>query len=488
MDSKNEEQQLIEDIASFTHDPLGFAQYAFPWGEPGDLEDVDSPRQWQKEMFKDLGKHLQNSETRYQPILYAIASGHGIGKSAAIGMLLNWGMSTCEDCKVVMTSNTETQLRTKTMPEVTKWFNLAINSNWWKINATSISTVDEKHEKSWRIDAVPWSDNNTEAFAGLHNKKKRIILVFDEASAISDKVWEVAEGAMTDEDTEIIWIVFGNPTRNTGRFKDCFNIYKHRWYRKQIDSRTVEGTNKTQIQKWIEDYGEDSDFVKVRVRGVFPSASFKQFISVEDVDRAYGKELRPEQYNFAPKVITVDPAWEGDDEFVISMRQGLFFKVIRKIPKNDNDFQMAGLIAAIEDEEQADAVFVDAGYGTGIISAAKTLGRNDWVLIWFSEASNDPGCLNKRAEMWKLTKEWLKEGGAIPKDPQLHQELIGPETVPRNDGKIQLESKKDMKARGLSSPNIADSLALSFAHPVVAKYRGSAFNNPSEYGSSSWMG
>lgn len=123
------------------------------------------------------------------------------------------------------------------------------------------------HDKRWRADAIPWSEHNTEAFAGLHNERKRIIVVFDEASNIADLVWEVAEGALTDEDTEIIWVAFGNPTRNTGRFRECFRKYKHRWKCAQIDSRTVEGTNKQQLQKWVDDYGEDSDFVKVRVRG-----------------------------------------------------------------------------------------------------------------------------------------------------------------------------------------------------------------------------
>lgn len=482
------ELELIEEIATFTHDPLGFVKYAFPWGEEGDLSDVEGPRAWQYEELDALGKHLQNPETRFQPYLLAIASGHGIGKSAFIGMLLNWGMSTCEDCKVVMTSNTETQLRTKTMPEVSKWFRLSINSHWWVPNALSIHTVDKRHEKSWRTDAVTWSENNTEAFAGLHNKKKRILLVFDESSAIADIVWEVAEGALTDEDTEIIWVVFGNPTRNTGRFKDCFGKFKHRWRHKQIDSRDVEGTNKVQIQKWAEDYGVDSDFFKVRVRGIFPSASFKQFISLEDVDRAYGREIKPESYQFAPKIITVDPAWEGDDEFVIGLRQGLHFRLLRTIPKNDNDMEMAGLIASIEDSEKADAVFIDAGYGTGIVSAGKTMGR-EWQLVWFSGRPNDEGCLNKRAEMWKLTRDWLKEGGVIPKDPQLHQELIAPETVPRMDGKLQLESKKDMKGRGLPSPNRADALALSFAYPVSKKSGSSDTVTDSAYGSSTgWLG
>ena len=484
-----EEFELIDDIASFTHDPLGFVNYAFPWGEEGtELEKETGPRKWQAELLTALGDHLQNPETRYQPFLYAVASGHGIGKSASIGMVLNWAMSTCEDCKVVITANTETQLRTKTMPEVLKWFRLAINSHWWKPNATSIHTVDKRHEKSWRVDAVTWSENNTEAFAGLHNKKKRIVVIFDEASAIADKVWEVTEGALTDEETEIIWIPYGNPTKNSGRFKECFGKFKHRWQRKQIDSREVEGTNKEQLQKWIDDYGLDSDFVKVRVRGLFPSASFKQFISLDDVDKAYGKELKPDQYNFAPKIIGVDPAWEGDDEFVIGMRQGLKFEILRVIPKNDNDLEMAALIATLEDEHKADAVHIDAGYGTGIVSAGKTMGRKNWKLVWFSGQSSDAGCLNKRAEMWKLTRDWLKEGGSIPLDPQLHQELIGPETVPRPDGKIQIESKKDMKARGIPSPNRADCLGLTLAYPVISKPKSRVTTSSSGGSPNGWMG
>lgn len=483
------EDALIDDIVSFTHDPLGYVQYAFPWGEEGDLETSNGPREWQANLFSALGDHLKDPSTRHQPFLYAVASGHGIGKSAAIGMLLNWGMSTCEDCKVVITANTEPQLRTKTMPEVSTWFRRAINSHWWITNAMSIHVDEDDHEKTWRVDAVTWSDNNTEAFAGLHNKRKRIILVFDEASAISDKVWEVAEGALTDEDTEIIWVAFGNPTRNTGRFKDCFGKFKHRWKHAQIDSRTVEGTNKTQIEKWINDYGIDSDFVKVRVRGMFPSASFRQYISLEDVDRAFGKVLRENEYSFAPKVISVDPAWEGDDEFVIGIRQGLKFSILRTILKNDNDFEMASLIANLEDEHKADAVFIDAGYGTGIVSAGKTMGRSNWMLVWFSGKSNDEGCRNKRAEMWKLMRDWLKEGGAIPEDNTLHTELISPEAVPQMDGKLLIESKKDMKARGVPSPNRADCLALTFAFPVSKKYSpDSSVSNYSSFGENSWMG
>lgn len=463
------EDELIETIADFDSDPEGFVDYAYPWLEPGtELETESGPRAWQREGLRDLGAHLQDPKKRFTPFLFARGTGHGVGKTGFISMVINWGMSTCVDCKVVITANTEKQLLTKTMPEITKWTRLSINSHWFKPNATSIHSTDRAHEKTWRADAISWSVNNTEAFAGLHNKKKRIILVFDEASAIDDKVWEVAEGAMTDEDTEILWIAMGNVTRNSGRFLDCFRKFAHRWNQKQIDSRDVEGTNKEQIAAWVADYGEDSDFVKVRVRGMPPAQSARQFISISDVDAAYGKHLNPAMYNFASKIIGVDPAWTGKDTFEIGMRQGLAYRILGSYPYNDDDLFMANLIAQFEDEHKADAVFIDGGYGTGIHSIGKSLKRN-WRLVWFASSATNHGFFNKRAEIWGGVKNWLKEGGAIPKDPQLHADLIGPETVGRSDGRIQLESKEDMRKRGLPSPGKADALALTFAYTIKSQ-------------------
>ncbi len=482
------ELELAKKVSKYKFDPLSFVKRAYSWGS-GKLADSPGPRAWQEDILGTISNHLDDPAKRYQPLQVAVASGHGIGKSALIGQIINWAMSTHTDCKVVMTANTENQLSTKTMPEVAKWFSLSPTANWFKANATSIHSSFKGRERTWRLDAVTWSENNTEAFAGLHNKGKIIILIFDEASSISDKVWDVAEGALTDENTIIIWLVFGNPTRNTGKFKDCFGKNRHRWVTSQIDSRTVDGTNKEKIEAWINDYGLDSDFVKVRVRGMFPSASLKQFISTEDVDKAYDRKIDQKDYDFAPKIISLDPAWEGGDELVIGMRQGLKFSILRTLMKNDNDFDIAGILARICDEEKPDAVFVDGGFGTGIVSYGKTLGYK-WQIVWFSEASTDIGCINKRAEMWNLMKIWLKEGGCLPADPNLQQELIGPETVARLDGKIQLEAKKDMKARGQRSPNRADALALTFAHPVSKKRKPEKENRYQDIGSqgSDWMG
>ncbi|MBH37626.1 terminase [bacterium] len=413
-----------------------------------------------------------------QKIRIAVASGHGIGKSALIAQIINWGLSTHEDTKVLVTSNTDTQLKTKTWPEIAKWHQMSITRHWFKFEATSIYSIEPGHKDLWRCDRIPWSERNPQAFAGLHNKKKRIIIIFDEASSIADIIWETIDGAMTDEDTEIIWIAFGNPTLNTGRFRECFRKFSKRWITRQIDSRNVEGTDKYEINAWIEDWGLDSDFVKVRVRGLFPNSSAKQFISTEDVDSAYGRALKKEQYEFAPVIIGCDPAWEGDDVLTIGLRQGLMSKKLAAIPKNDNDIEVATILARFEDDYQADAVFIDMGYGTGIYSAGKTLGRN-WQLVNSASTRSvlDPGCLNKRAEMWKSIRDWLKSGGSIPKDPKMYQQLIAPETVPRADGKLQIEPKPLIKKRIGESTDEADWLGLTFAYPVAMKGIKNTFSN-----------
>lgn len=466
------EEILISRISSFKSDPYSFVKFSFPWGE-GVLE-KEKIEEWQKEILLKFRDGLSINKA----LQIAISSGHGIGKSALVSWLILWSLATKSDTRGVVTANTENQLKQKTWAELSKWYNLFIAKHWFEFTATSIFSKDKKHERTWRFDLVPWSIEKTEAFAGLHNKGKRIVLIFDEASAIVDKIWEVSEGALTDKDTEIIWAVFGNPTRNDGRFKDCFFKNKHRWITNQIDSRKVKITNKDQINKWVEDYGEDSDFVRVRVRGVFPNASSQQFIPQSLVEESRVRTFStPLQYNFAPKIIGIDPAWSGGDETTIFFRQGNFSKILATYPRNDNDFEIANYLAKFEDDEKADCVFIDQGMGTGIYSAGLTMQRR-WILVPFGGKSADNHYKNKRAEMWGLMRKWLQEGGVIPDDPVLCQELVGPEYfINVKSDQLQLESKEDMKIRGVPSPNRADALALTFAQPVYVNKTNNSNNN-----------
>jgi len=163
------EEQLVEEIARCSNDPLRFVMFAFPWGS-GELADHEGPDTWQVDTLTEIGNRLRAGEIDVsQAIQIAVASGHGIGKSALVSWLILWAIATFEDTRGVVTANTDAQLRTKTWAELAKWYRRCICSHWFEFTATALYARDAKHEKTWRIDMVPWSERNTEAFAGLHN-------------------------------------------------------------------------------------------------------------------------------------------------------------------------------------------------------------------------------------------------------------------------------------------------------------------------------
>ena len=454
---------LADEMEQYACDPLGFVHDAFPWGQ-GALAHHTGARAWQADILRSIGAHLADEATRCTPLRIAVASGHGVGKSALVGMVVDWAMSTCPKTRIVVTANTENQLRTKTWPEIAKWVRLAANADWWAVPAMSM--YEKANEKSWRADASPWSENNTESFAGLHNEGSRIVLIMDEASGIADKVWEVAEGALTDANTEIIWIAFGNPTRNTGRFRECFGKQRHLWQTRQIDSRTVEGVNREYLDELVSNYGEDSDFVRVRVKGEFPRAGSNQFIASDVVEKAQARKV--DNDTGAPLIMGVDIARFGDDKCVIRYRRGRNGNVLPALKWRDRDTHFsANKIAEEIKRWKPDAVFIDGGgVGAGVVDNLKAWGFNVIEVNFGATAGNERDYANKRAEMWGLCRDWL-ETGSIDDDSELRDDLIGPEYGFDKDGRIQLERKEDMKKRGVASPDDGDALVLTFARPVA---------------------
>jgi hypothetical protein len=272
---------------------------------------------------------------------------------------------------------------------------------------------------TWFASAIPWTENNSEAFAGTH--EDFVLNVFDEASAIPDVIWEVVEGSMTT--TGAKWVAFGNPTRNTGRFRECWGRFRHRWHTMQVDSRTAKQADKAQIQAWIDDYGLDSDFIKIRVLGEFPSQSANQFINSADVDSCL--KYQAEGFEALPKILAADIARFGDDQSVIAKRQG------RKV---DPLVAWRGL-----------------DFNGGASPKDKDTYRN------------------KRVEVWGLMRDALRASIELPNDPELKQDLIGPEYGFTPTQQLLLERKEDMKKRGLASPDRGDALAMTWAVSPRAK-------------------
>lgn len=457
------EAQLVDDIGAFFDDPEGFVRYVFPWGQAGTpLANESGPDTWQCEVMGEIRQALCNGADVQTAIQIAVASGHGIGKTGLVAWIILWFMSTRDFPQVVVTANTKTQLTTKTWRELSKWHKLSINAHWFDWSATKFHHV--LYPEVWFAAAIPWTEHNSEAFAGTH--EKHVLVIFDEASAIADKIWEVTEGAMTTAGA--MWLAFGNPTQTTGRFAQCFGKLKHRWITRQVDSRTAKMANKAQIQKWIDDYGEDHDFVRVRVRGVFPRAGSLQFISLDTVAKA--QRRKAQGYGSFAKVLGVDVARHGDDQSVFTRRQGNHVWPQKKLREPDL-MKLADLIAFEIHEFKPDAVFIDAtGLGWGVIDRLRQMGFGKLIFpVQVGEKATDESRYwNKRSELWDQGKSWLEEGGCLPEDPEMEADLTGPQYGYDRRMRIVIESKDDMKARGLPSPDCADSLLLTFASPIAS--------------------
>jgi hypothetical protein len=368
-------------------------------------------------------------------------------------------MSTRPHLAGVVTANTATQLETKTWRELSVWHKRALNNFWFTWTATKFYQVD--HPETWSISAIPWREEKPEAFAGLH--AEHVLVIYDEASAVADIIWEVSEGATTTPGA--MWFVFGNPTRNTGRFRECWGRFRHRWIQYQVDSRTAKMANQTQIQQWIDDYGEDSDFVRVRVKGEFPRAGSNQFIGSDVVRQAIERPFAHD--DGAGVVLGVDVARFGDDQSVIRHRVGRDARTIkpRKFRGIDTMALTNFVIEEIEKHKPI-ATFVDGnGVGGGVVDRLKQLGYNVVEVQFGAKAADERTYANKRAECWGRMREWLATG-MIDNDTALGQDLESPEYGFDNHQRIQLEKKDDMKKRGLASPDDADALALTFAETV----------------------
>jgi hypothetical protein len=241
-----------------------------------------------------------------------------------------------------------------------------------------------------------------------------------------------------------------------------------------VDSREVSLTDKKQIKAWIDDYGEDSDFVRVRVRGVFPRVDSESFISFEVALEATRRTPLPSS---EPIVIGADVGRFGDDPSVIYCRKGRDAQsIVPDVYYGMDTMTFAAKIAAKKLDTHASAVFVDGGgVGGGVVDRLRVLGVPVISVDFGSKADywdqNDgTKYANKRAEIWGGMKAWLSTG-CIPEtvrglEVSIVDELTGPKFGLNGNEEIQLEKKKDMRRRGVKSPNLADALACTFAMPV----------------------
>lgn len=291
-------------------------------------------------------------------------------------------------------------------------------------------------------------------------------VVIDETAQIKPEVWnDILQPALSDRKG---WVWFIGTPSGVNLFSELF--YKAQtlpdWFAARYTVFDTDALDPVEVERLQRDMAETS-FAREYLCD-FSAAGDDQVISLTDAEVAAKRVIREEDILLSPRILGVDPARFGGDRSVIFPRQGLLASKPKVYLGVDN-MTLAGYVGQVIEEWKPDAIFIDSGAGAGVIDRLRQLGHVVTEVNFGGKADQPGQFLNKRAEMWWRIREWLKQGGAIPNDPDLKQDLAAPIYWYDAAQRIQLEPKEDIKKRGLKSPDIADALALTFAFPVAPR-------------------
>lgn len=477
---------LAEEVGQYTHDPAGFVRFAFPWGE-GHLIN-QRPRKWLTELCERLSVKIRaKHHDPWRLVAEAVASGNGIGKSAAAAQLILWAMSTHPHTRGLVTANTGQQLFGRTWPELVKWHSICITGHWFDLGARSI--FHREHPKTWCLDAVTWDEHNAQAFAGLHNRGRRQIIIFDEASEIPDVIWEKADLTMSDPKTELIWLVFGNPTYAGGRFRKCWTEHRHVWGTANIDSRSLGQEQEARAAHVAATYGEDSPQYMYGVRGEFIDGDACQLLATEWVQRMHDVDSGSD--GSVPRLrVSVDVADGGEDDTVITVAQHYDARV-RVLKQQAFSFRPA--LAVIESADAAERMFGEWGgdksrddivvdsLGVGAGTAGTLMTRGYRVVRYVGgEASANPKLWRcRRVQSYMVLRDALRDGrlcaaqdafGARHEVEAFMRQAASIRSKPGTDSREDLVTREEMRRNGIKSPDRVDSLAMQFATQAPTLY------------------
>jgi hypothetical protein len=472
--SPQHESEILSKVLSFRNDPVGFALWSYPWGQAGTpLEHLKGPREWQLQELEAIGKHVRKQEfclandLPLQIWRSAYSSGRGPGKSAVLGMLAHWQVSTHIGAV---------------------WFGSAVNRHWFELETMRIVPAPWLLElvrspkqngglgidpKYWYVQGQTWSEDNPNAFAGTHNPYG-LMVEFDEAAGIPSEIWNTTEGFFTEVNPYRFWLGASQMRHRSGRFFELFNDKQigEGWSTRTLSTRGMPGVDQTLIADQIRRYGPDSDFVRVEIDGLPPRTSEDQFIpwdfaraaQANDLNRDYGEAL----------VLGIDPAPRGKTAW--RFRQGRNARdccgaATRGSWLGKDNVEIANSIIDLDQKYKPDYICIDFGMGTGVIDILRRRQLHGRLLeIKFGDAPHDgkeSEWGSHAAELWARVRDWLP-GGMIEQDNgekgTLSEQLTnrGWRWSQREDHKKILETKEDLQKRGVKSPDDADALACTF--------------------------
>lgn len=454
-------------IARWKRDPVAMSREAFR------IE----PDAWQAEL---LMAFASRDRARLRIALQACA---GPGKTLGLA-LCGWNFLLCyaehgEHPKGAAVSITSDNLRDNL------WSELAMlrDRNEWvrdKFGWTSEKVFAKEHPATWFISARTWAksaspEQQGRTLSGLH--ARFVLYLIDESGDISPAVARAAEQGLSNCEWGRI-VQAGNPTSHAGMLYEAAQN-PDRYHIIAItgdpdDPRRSPRINAEWARQQIKTYGRENPWVMAYILGKFPPGSINTLLSPDEVHEAMRRHYRPEDFDFAARILGVDCARFGDDPWVIFPRQGLV-AFLPRVLRNPKTQEAAGVIAASWQRWGADACFIDdtGGYGGGAIDALE-LAHFQPIPVNYSGKANDPRYFNKRAEIAFLAADWVKGGGALPNVP----EIVAEATTPiywLHEGKLRLEEKAQVKARLGRSPNYWDAFCETFAQPVAPRAAPGSF-------------
>lgn len=458
--------------ATYYADPLQFVLDEWPWMQPGSpLEHMAGPDDYQEAFLTSLGQHVRDrafdGHTPVRPIMMSISSCVGAGKSTLGAWIAWWILRTRPMSVGTVTAGTFQQLEERTWADIQWWGRLGRASEDYDIQQSGI--FNREHRDKWKVTPKTADANRAQSFAGQHAATSTSWLLLDEAASVPEPNWQAAYGCLSDG--EPMMFAFGQMLRNQGEFYNVtFGDKSSLWDTRVFDGRYSRFTNKQTIKEWAEEWGEDSDFYRVRVLGLPPRASELQFISQDLVDGARKRTHKP--LPDEPLVVGFDAANGGLAKYAFVFRRGLDAKTIPPIylpgdtPRDQVVAKAADILSDRTIAKRVSAMFGDQAFGAVIMERLRNSGFTNVFEVNFGDPSLDKHYGNMRAKMWGDMREFLSTG-AIPDDEKFAQGLMGPGFKHRPNGGIVLESKQEMAKRGVRSPDGPDALALSFARKVA---------------------
>lgn len=459
-------EELIQILEIYYDNPKAFLE---------DMLDMDCD-DWQGLVASDVANYPK----------VAVKSGQGVGKTALEAGLIIWFLVCRPYSKVIATAPTMQQLYDVLWAEISKW----LNSSKVKALLTWTKTKVYMNGDSERWFATAKTATKPENMQGFH--EEHMMIVVDEASGVVDPIMEAILGTLTGEDNKLL--LMGNPNRIDGTFYDAFNKDRDKFRTHTVSSRSSKRTSKDNIAMLESKYGVDSDVVRVRVDGNFPKGALDSFISLETVELALGSKISQEEVT-ASKVLHVgcDVARFGDDKTVISPRISTKVFPFRKFVKKST-METAGNVLRCCKEymnlypniTQCIIKVDDSGVGGGVTDRLKEVVREEGlpyqvIPVNNGDAATDDYYFNLGGQIWGHIKELLEVNFSnnmqgketqieLPNDPEMIKQLSVRKYHMTSKGKIQLESKKEMKERGLGSPDTADALSLALYDPNTWLY------------------